>query len=96
MMRDKVLAILKANRTHLDDFHVKDIYLFGSVARGDENPQSDIDVLVAFDSPATFDSYMDLKFFLEDLFQKKVDLVTEEGLRPELRKSVAEDLIHAA
>ena len=96
MMRDKILAILKANRAQLTALHVKNIYLFGSVARGEEGPQSDIDVLVAFDGPATFDGYMELKFYLEDLFQKEVDLVTEEGLRPELLKIVSEDLIHDA
>ena len=96
MKRDEIIAILKAQRSHLSDYHVKSLYLFGSLARGEEHAKSDIDILVVFDRPATFDTYMELKFFLEDLFEKKVDLVTEEGLRPELRKSVSEDMIHAA
>ena len=72
------------------------IYLFGSVARGEEGPQSDIDILVDFQGPATFDRYMELKFYLEELFQRKVDLITQEGLRAEIRGYVEEDMIRAA
>ena len=96
MIRDTVLKLLQLHRKDLEQYHVKSMYLFGSVARGEEGPQSDIDILVAFVGPATFDRYMDLKFFLEELFQRKVDLITETGLRPELRKYIVEDLIRAA
>lgn len=96
MIKDKVLTLIKEHRQEFHRFRVRAIYLFGSIARDDENPQSDIDILVAFEGPATFDQYMDLKFYLEDLFHRKVDLITESGLRPELRKYVERDLIRAA
>ena len=95
MIKDQIIHILKAHPKELKHFHVKAIYLFGSVARDEESPQSDVDILVAFEGQPTFDRYMELKFFLENLFERKVDLVTEAGLRPELRKSVNEDLIRA-
>lgn len=96
MIKDDILKMLKKHRKDLTSFAVKSLYIFGSVARGEETPQSDIDMLVVFEGCATFGRYMELKFFLEDLFQKKVDLITEEGLRPELAKSVKQDLIRAA
>jgi len=96
MIKDKVIALLKEHKNELKRLHVKSIYLFGSVARGEERPNSDIDVLVVFEGASTFDNYMDLKFFLEELLGRKVDLITEAGLRPELKKSVQEDLIRAA
>lgn len=96
MLRDQIVALIKENVHELKRFDVKAIYLFGSVARGEENPQSDIDILVTFNEKSTFDNYMELKFFLENLFLKKVDLVTEQGLRPELRPFIQKDLIHAA
>lgn len=96
MIKDQVLNLLHDHKNDLTQFHVKSIYLFGSVARNEEGPESDIDILVSFDCPATFDLYMDLKFYLEDIFKRKIDLVTESGLRPELRKYVNQDLIRAA
>jgi hypothetical protein len=57
---------------------------------------SDVDVLVEFDGPATFDHYMDLKFFLENLFGTRVDLVTREAVKPRMRPSIEKELIHVA
>lgn len=54
--------------------------VFGSFARGDYNERSDVDVLVDFDGPVTFDGYFDLEFALEKLFGRKVDLITRGGL----------------
>lgn len=96
MIKDQVLRLLKNKQKELNHYHVHSIYLFGSVARGEEGPQSDIDILVDFQGPATFDRYMELKFYLEELFQKEVDLITQEGLRAEIRGYVEEDMIRAA
>ena len=63
-------------------FSVKDLALFGSTARDEARSESDLDVLVAFDGPAEFDHFMDLKFYLEELFGVHVDLVTDRALRP--------------
>ena len=59
--------------------------MFGSVARDEASPSSDVDVLVEFSGEASFDQFMDLTCYLEDLFGRSVDLVTTKALRPELR-----------
>ncbi len=88
MIKNKVLRLIKIHSKDLERFHLKSIYLFGSVARNEDNEQSDVDVLVDFEGPATFDRFMDLKFYLEGLLQRKVDLVTEAALRSELRGAI--------
>jgi hypothetical protein len=75
---------------------VRRLRVFGSTARGDQRLDSDVDVLVEFDGPASFDSYMDLKFYLEDLLDRKVDLVTPKALRPPLRASIESEALDVA
>jgi uncharacterized protein len=75
-------------------FGVKRIGVFGSAARGEAGPESDVDVLVEFDDPA-FDRYMDLKFYLEDLFGRPCDLVLDESLKDSLRESVHREVLYA-
>ena len=73
------------------DFSVASLSVFGSVARGESRPDSDVDFLVQFDGPATFNRYMNLKFFLEDLLGCNVDLVTQDGVRPQTHSFIEED-----
>lgn len=68
--------------------------LFGSTARDSAGTGSDVDVLVAFDGPATSARYFGVQFYLEDLFGCEVDLVTEKALRAELRPFVEKEAIH--
>jgi predicted nucleotidyltransferase len=75
---------------------VASLGLFGSVARAEERDDSDVDVLVAYNGPATFDQYMDLKLLLEDALGRRVDLVTERGLREALRPIIERELRHVA
>jgi len=77
-------------------FGVRKIGIFGSVVRGEDNPDSDIDILVEF-SPGekTFDNYMGLKHYLESLFKRRVDLVTTDGIHPHIRKSVLREVVYA-
>jgi predicted nucleotidyltransferase len=67
--------------------------VFGSAARDELHGDSDIDVLVEFAGPATFDGYVDLKTHLQQLFERPVDLVTEKGLKARARQHVEKDLI---
>jgi uncharacterized protein len=76
-------------------YGVKKIGIFGSFARGDEKDLSDIDVLVEFErGQKTFDHFMDLKFYLEELFFRKIDLVTVEALRPQLKEDILKKVIY--
>lgn len=83
-----VLIMLKEEAPSLAErFGARRIAVFGSAARGELRGDSDIDVLVDFDEP-TFDAYMDLKFALEDLTQRDVDLVMVSSLKPRLRDQI--------
>jgi predicted nucleotidyltransferase len=77
-------------------FSVAKLSIFGSFARGEGSAQSDLDVLVAFEQKATFDLFMDLKFYLEELLGIKVDLVTDKALRPRIRQAIEKELIDVA
>jgi predicted nucleotidyltransferase len=88
---EQVLETLSLNGSRLAELGVSSLFLFGSVARGEARPDSDVDLLVDFDGPATFDRYMQLKFFLEDLLQRRVDLLTRQAVRPELRHFIEQD-----
>ncbi|WFN35281.1 nucleotidyltransferase family protein [Methanogenium sp. S4BF] len=90
---ENILRELAGNEMRIRDLGVRRIGLFGSFVRDEAREDSDIDILVEFDEGRrSFDSYMDLKFFLEDLFRRKVDLVDRDaiktGLRPYILRSV--------
>jgi uncharacterized protein len=77
-------------------FSVRALAIFGSIARDEAVPASDVDVLVVFDGKAGFDLFMDLKFYLEELLGREVDLVTDKALRPQVRRAIERELIHVA
>jgi hypothetical protein len=94
MDRTEVLRLLKEHKPTLSArFGVNRLALFGSTARGVAGPASDIDVLVAFDGPATSARYFGVQFYLEDLLGRSVDLVTEKELRDRLRPFIERDAI---
>jgi len=76
------------------DFSVRSIGLFGSLARNEADKESDVDILVDFAEP-TFDHYMDLKFYLERLFGRPVDLVTVDTVKPRLKGVIEREVIYA-
>jgi len=92
--RAEILKVLEANREALRAYGVTKLGLFGSVARGDETAASDLDFVVQFDRKS-FDGYMDLKAFLENLFECRVDLVIESAIKPRLRTSILREAVHA-
>lgn len=95
MKRAAALEILtKSKPTLAQRFGVTRLALFGSTARDVARIESDIDVLVAFDGPATSARYFGVQFFLEDLFGCPIDLVTEKALRAELRPFIENEPVH--
>ena len=90
--RDDVISTLQEQMVR-SRFGVKSLFLFGSVARNESTPESDLDFVVDFDGVITFDRYMDLKIFLEDLFGKKIDLAIEDSLKPQIRQKILEEAI---
>jgi len=89
-----VLELLARNRDRIRSFGVRSLALFGSAVRDEATPESDVDLLVEFDSK-TFDNYMDLKFFLEDLLGRPVDLVLKNAVKPRLREPILAEAVHA-
>ncbi len=87
-MRSEILQTLAVHRDDLSLMGVKTLAVFGSFARDEARPDSDIDILVEFQGSATFNRYMDLKFFLEDLLGRHVDLVRRESIRPRLKTQI--------
>jgi len=94
MSKNDILTALNTNEAKIKSFGVLRLSLFGSSARGEETPQSDLDFIVEFETKS-FDSYMDLKLFLEDLFGRPVDLVLADGIKPRLRAAILREAIHA-
>ena len=95
MNRDEVLDELARNKPALvDRFGVNRLALFGSTVRDAARADSDIDILVSFNGPATSERYFGVQFFLEDLLGRPVDLVTDKALRPELRPFIEREAVH--
>ena len=96
MNRDQILSSIQKNRPALTRLGVASLAIFGSVARGEATSESDIDILVTFQDPVTFDRYMDLKIYLEDLLKSSVDLVISDVLHPRIKPYVEQDTIYVA
>ena len=94
MDRTRTLDLLTHSKAYLAErFGVTRLALFGSTARAAANSGSDVDVLVGFDGPATAKRYFGVQFYLEDALGVPVDLVTENALRPELRKFIEAEAV---
>jgi predicted nucleotidyltransferase len=93
--RDEILRRLTANRSELQRLGARRLGLFGSFARAEARADSDVDLLVDLDRHG-FDRYMDLKFFLEDLLGRRVDLVLADRIKPALRERILGSVIDAA
>jgi len=90
-----ILNTLGANEAKIKSFGVRGLSLFGSFVRGEDTPASDLDFVAAFEKNS-FDSYMDLKLFLEELFDRRVDLVSADGIKSRLRAAILGEAIHAS
>lgn len=92
--REDILRVLAENRETIRGFGVRRLGLFGSCARNEAIESSDLDFVVEFERKS-FDAYMDLKAYLEDLFGRTVDLVLADTVKPRLRTVVLEEAVHA-
>ncbi|RJX26496.1 MAG: nucleotidyltransferase [Dethiobacter sp.] len=91
-----ILSRIEENIEKIKNYGVKKIGLFGSYAQNNQDCDSDIDLIVEFNKEQkTFDNYMELKFFLEDLFARKVDLVIAETIKPDLKSEITGSVKYA-
>ncbi|MFA4825988.1 MAG: nucleotidyltransferase family protein [Methanoregula sp.] len=91
------LSLLRQHEPELKKrFGIAAIGIFGSFIRGEERPESDVDVLVSFRrGQETFDNYMDCKFYLEDLFGRKVDLIMKGAIKKRLKPYILGEVVYA-
>jgi len=87
LTRNQILDAIGNNQKAIKGFGVRSLSLFGSCARAENTESSDLDFMVEFEKKS-FDAYMDLKLFLEDLFGVPVDLVLANSIKPGLRASI--------
>jgi uncharacterized protein len=97
MRRDDIIAKLKEAEAALRARGIRRAAVFGSVARGDDRPDSDIDIMIEVDPEAhiTVYDYVGLKEFVAGLFDGRVDVVSRDGLKPYVRPAATADAIYA-
>ena len=97
MKREAIINLLKSENTRLSSqFGVKSLLLFGSVARDEATPASDVDLLVEFNKPVGYFGLFTLQDYLEKLLNSPVDLGTPESLKPRLRERIMEEAVRVA
>ncbi|PJZ79175.1 nucleotidyltransferase family protein [Leptospira meyeri] len=95
--QNQIINFLAANADSLVKFGILHIGLFGSFARNESNSESDIDILVEFiPNQKNFKNYMDLKIFLEDNFNRKIDLVIKDSIKNRIKDQILSETIYAA
>lgn len=93
--RDQILKKIRDNQQKIKSFGVRKLSLFGSFAVGNASQNSDLDFLAELENE-TFDAYMGLKLFLEELFHRRVDLVLPSTIKPRLKAQILSEAIDAA
>ena len=95
--KQDIANVLYRNRDHLRALSVSKLGLFGSFVRSEQHPDSDIDLLVEFEpGRKTFDTFMKLSFFLEEILQHKVELLTMESLSPYIGPYIIKEVEYVA
>lgn len=95
MKQERSLDMLNSCRDELHDLGVKSIAVFGSVARKEARPDSDIDILVEFDRPVGLLTFLRLRHRLEEILGRRVDLVTPAALKRQLRDRILKEAVYA-
>ena len=95
MGRDEVIRTLQQHMTEIRGHGVSRLAIFGSLARGQEKPGSDVDILVEFDRPVGLFAFVSLQRYLEGIVGRSVDLAMPDALRPEMREAILAEAIYA-
>lgn len=94
--RKAIIRSIHHNLEEIKEYGIKRIGIFGSFARSSQNYKSDIDILVEFyPEQKSFDNYMELKFFLEKLLHRRVDLVIKDAIKPQIKRYILEEVLYA-
>jgi predicted nucleotidyltransferase len=91
--KSEILDFLKSNKDSINAYGVKRIGLFGSFVRNSQREESDIDILVEFyQEQLSYSNFINLAYFLEDNLERKVDLLTTDGLSPYIGPRILEEV----
>lgn len=85
---EKARTVIKSHQSYLTQLGTRHLSIFGSTARNEATTTSDIDILVDFDAKKGFFVFADLQFYLEDILNCRVDLVSTRALHPALKKRI--------
>jgi uncharacterized protein len=96
MRRDEALALLREHKDELHRLGVQSLAIFGSVARDEAGPESDVDILVELGHPMGYFGFFDIQEYLQGLLERPVDLVTPEGLKRQLKDRILKEAVPAA
>jgi uncharacterized protein len=95
--KQEIFNVLQQNQSHISALGVKKIGVFGSFVRGEQHASSDIDLLVEFEpTRKTFDTFMELSFFLEDVLRHRIEIVTLESLSPYIGPHILKEVEYVA
>lgn len=94
MNREAIFTVLRKAEPELKSRGVQSLAIFGSVVRGDFSQGSDLDILVVFNRPVGLFDFIRLKHFLEQLTDARVDMVTPDALRPEMREQILKEAVN--
>jgi predicted nucleotidyltransferase len=96
MKKEEIIYSLIQNRSFIESRGAINIGLFGSYSQGSQNDESDIDLLIQFDErKKSFDNFIELTLFLEDILGKDVELITQESIDSDFYNSIKSDLVYA-
>ena len=91
--KERIVSLIQENEREIQQLGVKRLGLFGSFARGQQRSDSDVDILIEFDpGRKNFDNFMQIAFLLEELFGRRVELVTPEGLSPHIGPNIMREV----
>jgi hypothetical protein len=91
--KEKLIQLILSNKEKITDFGTSRLGLFGSFVRNEQNDTSDVDIVVEFlPGRKTYDNFINLVYFLENLFGRKVELLTPESISPYLRHYIEREI----